>query len=227
MDHRTLVAVERRGKTRAKIVRAALVVFAQHGVEAKVIDLIIRHAGVSRGTFYNYFRTNEELFIEVVKEVSNEIIRTVDPVVQQQRDPAARIACGVKLVLKLARSFPVFAQFVSRGGPPALSAGNLATEMVPRDIKKGIACGLFTVSDKKLAFDLILGAVIMAFHRVINADVSEYYSRRLVQAVLQSLGVESRLAQRYASQDFGSFELSHDSIFCSYAEIKARKQTSR
>ena len=207
--------------------RAALVVFAQHGVEAKVIDLIIRHAGVSRGTFYNYFRTNEELFIEVAKEVSNEIIRTVDPIVQQQRDPAARIACGIISVLKLARSFPVFAQFVSRGGPPALSAGNLATEMVPRDIQEGIACGLFTVSGKRLAFDLILGPVIMAFHRVINANVSEDYSRRLAQAVLQSLGVESRLARRYAAQDFSSFELSPGSIFCSYAEVKARKQTSR
>jgi AcrR family transcriptional regulator len=227
MDHRTLVAAARREKTRAKIMRAALVVFAQHGVEAKVIDLIIRHAGVSRGTFYNYFRTNEELFIEVAKEVSNEIIRTVDPIVQQQRDPAARIACGIILVLKLARSFPVFAQFVSRGGPPALSAGNLATEMVPRDIQEGIVSGLFTVSDKRLAFDLILGPVIMAFHTVVNANVSEDYSRRLAQAVLQSLGVASRLAQRYASQDFGSCELSDGSMFYSYPGIKVRKQRPR
>ncbi len=79
----------------------------------------------------------------------------------------------------MARSFPVFAQFVSRGGPPALSAGNSATEMVPRDIQEGIACGLFTVSDKRLVFDLILGPVIMAFHTVTNANVLEDYSRRL------------------------------------------------
>jgi AcrR family transcriptional regulator len=227
MDHRKVVAAKRREKTRGKILKAALVVFANHGVEAKVIDLVIRQAGVSRGTFYNYFRTSEEMFLAVAAEVSNEIIRTVDPVVQQQPDPAARIACGLVLVLKLARAFPVLAQFVSRGGPPALSSGNLATKVVPREIRDGIACGLFKVTDKPLAFDLILGAVIMAFHRVTNATVSENYSRNLAQSVLQSLGLKSGQAQAYACRDFGRFAVSDDSIFSSYAGIKGRKQKPR
>ena len=212
MDHRTIVAAERREKTRTKLLKGALHVFAQHGMEAKVIELVIRKAGVSRGTFYNYFRTNEELFIEVAREVSNEIIRTVDPLVQQQEDPAAALACGLVSVLKLARAYPLFSQFVARGGPIAISAGNLATEAVPREIRAGIASGLFTVTDEKLAFDLILGPVIMAFHTVLNETVSENYTRQFARAVLQSLGVDASSAQIYALKDFGDIEVSEDSL---------------
>lgn len=213
VDHRTIVGAERREKTRAKLLIGALRVFASHGVDAKVIELIIREAGVARGTFYNYFSTNEELFIEVAKEVSNEIIRIVEPLVQQQQDPAARLACGVSSVIKLAIAYPVFAQFVVRGGPPALSAGSLASEVVPRDINAGISTGRFSIADSKLAFDLVLGPVIMAFHRILSEKVSKNYPHLLAQAVLQSLGASKTLAEKYACQDFGEVVIAADSLF--------------
>lgn len=212
-DHRTLVAVERREKTRTKLLRGAIQVFARHGAEARVIDLVIKHAGVSRGTFYNYFRTNEELFLEVAREVSNEIITIVDPIVLRQQDPAASLACGLVSVIRLALINPVLAQFVSKGGPEALSAGNLTTKVVPREIKSGMAAGLFTVTDEQLAFDLIFGPVLMAFNAVINGRASEEYARNLAQAVLQSLGVDAGRARSYARLDFDAIAIPAGSIF--------------
>lgn len=212
VDHRTQVGAERSKKSRAKLIEGALRVFAIHGADAKMIDLVIREAGVARGTFYNHFRTTEELFHEVAKEVSIEIIRIVDPLASQQRDPAARVACGVSSVVKLAIAYPIFAQFVIRGGPPAVSAGSLASEIVPADIDAGISSGRFSISDRKLALDLILGPVIMAFHTVSTEKVSSSYPNLLAQAVLQSLGVSKALARKYAFQDFGNFEIPEDSI---------------
>lgn len=212
-DHRTLVAVERREKTRAKLLRSAIQVFARHGAEARVIDLVIKQAGVSRGTFYNYFRTNEELFLEVARDVSNEIITIVDPIVQRQQDAAASLACGLVSVVRLALINPVLAQFVSRGGPDALTAGNLTTTVVPREIKSGMAAGLFTVPDEQLAFDLIFGPVIMAFNAVISGRASEEYARNLAQAVLQSLGVDAVPARRYARLDFDDVSIPAGSLF--------------
>ena len=213
INHRTLVAVERREKTRAKLLRGAISVFAQHGAEARVIDLVIKQAGVSRGTFYNYFSTNEELFLEVAREVSNEIIRIVDPIVLRQPDPAAKLACGLVSVVRLALNNPTLAQFVSRGGPFALSAGNLATSVVPREIRSGIAAGLFTVTDEQLAFDLIFGPVIMAFNTVANGNGSETYARNLAQAVLRSLGVETGRARDCAEREFDGISIPEDSLF--------------
>lgn len=213
LNHRTRVGELRREKTKARLLKGALKVFADHGPDATVVDLIIRETGVARGTFYNYFQNNQALFIEVAKEVSNEIIRIVDPLVQQQDDPAARIACGVCTVINLAIAYPLFAQFVSRGGPLALSAGSLATEVVPRDIAAGMAAGRFAVADQTVAFDLILGPVIMAFHRVLSGPVSPGYAQDLALAILRSLGVEPTLAQHLCRQEFGTVTLSDDSLF--------------
>ena len=222
-NHRTIVAEERRKKTRARLLKGAFQVFSQFGAEAKVIDKVIKTAGVSRGTFYNYFRTNEELIMEVSKEVSNEIIRIVDPIVLQQRDPAERIACGLILVIRLAMRAPILAQFVARGGPVAMSTGNLTTDVVPREIRDGIASGHFSITDEELAFDLVLGPVIMAFHRIAQGQVSESYSGQFTQAVLQSLGVETKLAKKYAFSGFTEFELpEHSMLNCdnSFSELE-------
>lgn len=213
VDHRTLVAAERREKTRARLLRGAIHVFAQHGAEASVIELVIRQAGVSRGTFYNYFRTNDELFLEVAREVSNEIISIVDPIVLRQRDAAASLACGLVSVVRLALINPVLAHFVSKGGPDALTAGNLTTTVVPREIRSGVAEGLFTVPDERLAFDLVFGSVIMAFNAVINGRASEEYARNLAQAVLQSLGVDAVRARGYARLDFDGVIIPAGSLF--------------
>ena len=116
VNHRTRVGAERREKMRARLLESALLVFASQGVDATVVDEVISAAGVSRGSFYNYFRTNEELFSAVAAEVSNELLRIVDPVLQSLDDPAARVAGGIRLVMQLARIHPPLAAFVVRGG---------------------------------------------------------------------------------------------------------------
>jgi AcrR family transcriptional regulator len=212
IDHRTQVGAERSRRTRAKLISGAFRAFASQSVNAKMIDLVIREAGVARGTFYNHFRTSEEVLHEAAKAVSIEIIRIVDPLVRQQRDPAARVACGVGSVVRLAIAYPAFAQFVVRGGPAAVTAGSLASEIVPGDIDAGISSGRFSISDRKLALDLILGPVLMAFHKVLTEKVPSSYPNLLAQSVLQSLGVSKSLAHGFAFRDFGEIEITSDSI---------------
>ncbi|MCP6082779.1 TetR/AcrR family transcriptional regulator, partial [Klebsiella pneumoniae] len=82
---------------------------AERGIDEPIIDLVIRQAELSRGTFYNHFRSERELFLAVAAEVSVEIIGSVDPIVLRHDNPAVRVACGVTLCVKLARRYPVIA----------------------------------------------------------------------------------------------------------------------
>jgi len=36
---------------------------------------------MARGSFYNYFKTNEELLVAVASEINNELLRAIDPVI--------------------------------------------------------------------------------------------------------------------------------------------------
>ncbi|GLQ94234.1 TetR/AcrR family transcriptional regulator [Dyella acidisoli] len=57
---------EHKQKTRQRIVECARELFNRRGFEEVSIDEIMRRAGLTRGGFYNHFKTKEELFAEAV-----------------------------------------------------------------------------------------------------------------------------------------------------------------
>jgi AcrR family transcriptional regulator len=89
-DHRPRVAAERRAHMRRKLVESALLVFVDKGVDASVIEDVIAAAGVSRGTLYNYFRTNAELLVAAIEELGNEVVDLIESRVKPLPSPAAR-----------------------------------------------------------------------------------------------------------------------------------------
>ena len=113
-NHRTRVGAERRQKMRLRLLESALQVFAEKGPDGAVIDDMIVAAGISRGTFYNYFRTNEELLIALAETLSDELAQLVDALVQGIDDPLTRVALALRAYLHTARSYPLFAAFIDR-----------------------------------------------------------------------------------------------------------------
>lgn len=59
-------APDHRERTRARIVESARVLFNRHGFEGVSIDMVMAEAGLTRGGFYNHFRSKEELFAAAV-----------------------------------------------------------------------------------------------------------------------------------------------------------------
>ena len=211
-NHRTRVGADRREKMRIRLIESALLVFAHRGADGTVIDEVITTAEVSRGTFYNYFRTNEELLTAVAEEVGNQMLEIVDPVVSGYADPAARVACGVRLTLVVARAYPYLAAFIGRVGLPALGSQSLATEYLPRDILVGIASGKFSAMHPRLAFDLVTGPILAGFHTLVNGPMPDTYPQEMAQAILQSLGVTKAAARKLAWMPLGELVLPEDSL---------------
>ena len=61
-------AARETGSSRAELVEAAAVVFAERGYQAASVDEVIRRARLSKGTFYFNFASKEDLFLAVIKE---------------------------------------------------------------------------------------------------------------------------------------------------------------
>lgn len=212
LDHRTRVGADRREKMRMRLIESAMLVFARYGADGSVIDEVIRTAEVSRGTFYNYFRTNEELLIAVAGEVANQLLQIVDPVVRGEDDPAARVAYGVRLTLKVAQAHPHLAAFLARVGPPALNHQSLVTEVLPRDLATGMASGRFVEMHPRLAFDLVTGPVLAGLHSLVTTGVPANYAEDMAQAVLMALGVPRAAARKLANLPVAAIALTPDSL---------------
>ncbi len=212
-DHRPRVAAEKRARMRRKLIETALFVFAEKGVDAAVIDDVIRAAGVSRGTFYNYFRTNAELQMAASDELGNDLVQQIETQTRDNPSPAARISTGVRLYLDAARQFPLFARFVARLGLAAVGPDNLVFRYLPQHIDEGMARGEFTRLPMPVALDVILGLVITAVARIAEGDADESRLRATVLAMLRGLGVAEELALAHSNAQPAPLLLGADTLF--------------
>jgi AcrR family transcriptional regulator len=211
-DHRPRVGAERRERMHNRLVESALVVFGQRGVDATIVDELIRTAGVSRGTFYNYFRTNEEVLVAVSVAVSNEMLRLVDPFAHAEADPAARIAVGMRLFIDLAQQFPALGAFLSRGSFRVLAGNGLINDYLPRDLKEGRDSGRFHIDDIEAAFDLVVGSTLAAVHRMQSSPLPEGHASRLASLALLALGLPAGEAEAIAYRPLLKLRLPPDSL---------------
>ena len=54
-------SAEHKQQTRARIVESARILFNRHGFQDVTIDMVMENAGLTRGGFYNHFKTKDEL----------------------------------------------------------------------------------------------------------------------------------------------------------------------
>lgn len=218
LNHRTRVAAERREKTRAKLLESALLVFAQKGPQA-VIDDVIAQAGMARGSFYNYFRTNEELLVAVASEISDELLGAIDPAVQLLEDPAERIGCGARLLLHAVTKFPLFGAFMVRLPFPTANSSLLAVRFLTRDVALGVSAGRFAHIGQRIATDLVVGVVLNAAHSLAAEPMDPDYPESIVSAMLEGLGIEAKEAARLVAQPLPEFRLPATSILARAQEF--------
>jgi AcrR family transcriptional regulator len=211
-QHRSRVGAERRQRTRLRLVESALEVFAEKGVDATVIEDVIASAGVSRGTFYNYFRTDAELLAAVGEEVGNDTVRRIEFVVGTLPDPAERLAQGLRLCLHLARKYPLFARFFSRAGFNAIGPGHLMFEYVPRHVQEAVAAKRMDVPDVRTAVDLLAGVALSAVNAIATRPVAKTYPENIVLLLLLGLGMTRSSAQKLVAAPLLPIDLPADSL---------------
>ncbi len=140
-----------------KLVESALLVFAQKGVDASVIEDVIAAADVSRGTFYNYFRTNGDLLAATIEELGNELVERIEDRVKSIPSPGERLFTGLRLYLGAARRYPLFARFMRKVGWDAIGAGSRVNDYIPVHIAEAIAAGEFIEQPIEIALDTFVG----------------------------------------------------------------------
>ncbi|HME83521.1 MAG TPA: TetR/AcrR family transcriptional regulator [Roseiarcus sp.] len=225
-DHRTRVAAERRARMHRKLVESALLVFAEKGVDASVIEDVIAAADVSRGTFYNYFRTNGELLAAAILELGNELVEDVEERVKSIPSPAARIFTGLRLYMDAARRFPLFARFVARIGTLAIGPGNLVNAYIPVHIADAVERGEFVEASVQIALDMIVGVGVTIVARIALGDADDAYVNAMLLALARALGFDLAHADALLSEPLAPLDLGAESLLVR-SQARFRKQKRR
>jgi AcrR family transcriptional regulator len=195
-DHRPRVAAERRERMRRRLVETAMIVFAEKGVGASVIPDVKALAEVSQGSFYNYFRTNEELLLAVADELSGEMVGLIEQAVGDIADPALRVATGMRCYLHLARKHALLARFFAAAGLRLLEHQKSAFRYLPADLEEGQKRGDFVDVPLDVVLDLIAGAGLVAIDRMARGRTPKDLPEKIVAAIMRTLGLSAGDAER-------------------------------
>ena len=181
-----------------RLLQSALLVFAEKGVDATVIDDVIAAAGVSRGTFYNHFRTTSELLLALATAMSDEALAVVDPVVLSLSDPVLRFSAGTRLYMQTAVRYPTWGRFITSVGTRIAARGQLIDVYLTRDLTDAVAAKRVTVTDLLVARDIVLGSIFYGIETMLTEPTHEHHAEQLVATFLRSMGVAADEADEIA-----------------------------
>ena len=221
-DHRPRVAAERRERMRKRLIESAMIVFADKGVGASVIPDVVAAAEVSQGSFYNYFRNNEELLVAVGDELSGEMVQLIEPVVGDIADPAVRVATAVRCYLHLARSHPLLARFLAAAGLRMLVQHDATFRYLPADLEEGQKQGVFADVPLDIVLNLVAGAGIAALDRMARGRTPKAYPDQIVAGMMRMLGLSVADAARVTAGPLPKLTFGADSLL---ARAQARADT--
>ena len=189
-----------RARTRALLLDAAVRVFARKGAGAAAIHEIAAEAGVANGTFYNYFRTREEL----VEAASLRLAERFDVDVAVSRaavdDPAERVAIGTRRFVGRAMHDPTWGAALLRVWASSPVLGVHAARGLLADLRTGRRRGRLRFPSETAAVDLVQGTVLSAMRTVLEGRADGAHASAVAALVLRGLGVGASEADEIAGR---------------------------
>jgi AcrR family transcriptional regulator len=196
LEARAAAAEQRRAKTRERLLDAATAVIADKGPDATSVEDIVAAAGVSRGTFYNYFPTTDELIHALNDRSADAFFGPMRELVADLTNPALRLAAAAHFTLATMVADPTRAWVILRLDGSRAPRHRDASRFLYRLFEEGMASGLFEPLDLDAARSLTLGALRNAARDMLLEDAPPDLARHVIAMVLRALGMAPDEARR-------------------------------
>jgi AcrR family transcriptional regulator len=168
---RTKPAEERR----ADLLSAAETLFIRKGIEATSLDEITSAAGVSKGLFYSYFRSKDDIIAELQERFSVAVTDRINAAIAEQTDWGAKLDAVVQASFDVHEEMRDLHDALFHRSYPASQAGEgasgrrsqgLIIEAISELVRAGHAAGAFEVSDP--VTDTVMAFIVM---RLFNRSI--------------------------------------------------------
>jgi AcrR family transcriptional regulator len=237
IDHsrRAEIGAERRSRTRADLMSAALELFGQpHGRNTRIEDVCAR-AQISRGTFYNYYTGLEALLEALSEELTREFDAAVHAAFESLDGPVARACAAMRYYLHAALQDARWGWAVINSSVGRTLYSEAITARVRESIQAGIDSGDFTLDSADVGRDILLGTGISATISLLQGGTPPDYPEKIARQVLLGFGTSRAVANALTSMPLESLpRLATDSRYfrgtlggAESADLPAAKPTLR
>ena len=88
-----------RPETRERLLEAATEVFAEKGYYTTAVDDIVQASSTSKGSFYNFFPSKQEIFLALVDRLHGRLVSRVEAAISDQRGALHKVDAALKAAL--------------------------------------------------------------------------------------------------------------------------------
>jgi len=195
----------RRERTRTKILDATFELIGHEKGLTVRIEEICAAARVSRGTFYNYFTSLEQLFEVLAVELSHDLNEALVSTFGEKLSTHAEGSnAAVQHYLNYARRDPAWAWamlHLSAFGP---AFGADAWQACADAIAMGIKAGEFDVPNATVGRDLMTGTVLATIRTMLRSGSDRIEPQIVSKHILRSLGVPDERAKEITERPLPS-----------------------
>lgn len=136
----------RRRKTRDKLIKAAMAVFAEKGVDAASVMDITEQADLGTGTFYTYFPTKEDIVAGVVADKLASLSEKIEQHAQKYEDGTINTVLGARSLVQLLLEDDAFDWLNTRPEILVREILNNTAPFAAADAADGVRSGKFDVN---------------------------------------------------------------------------------
>lgn len=190
-----------RERTRGKLLRAARTVMGSKGIDATAINDITEEAGLSFGSFYNYFSSKEDVARAVFQEDALLMADLLDAATLPDAGIAEVVGVNMRRTIHRGLTDPVWGWFMIHS---VYSINDMVVTMgsrLARDLETGKRAGVFNVKEIDATVDCVVGGMLYLLRQILEGARPATAVESMVHFVLSGLGVGSEEIERINSID--------------------------
>jgi AcrR family transcriptional regulator len=193
-DHRIRVAASRREEMQNSLMFSLLALASEVSIHEIDVDDIIKHAEVSRGSFYKYFPSVQALIPALANQLAHELTAEIDAITHQIPSTAERLVITAKLTMRYLVKHRVLGNFLIQMPWPSQNTEFNVFTSISSDIELGIKEGLFAKMPASIGCNLLVGSLIGGINVMLSKSPSSSYENKVLYPALIGLGLDSNAA---------------------------------
>jgi AcrR family transcriptional regulator len=185
-------------RTRARLMDAAVGVFARVGFEAASVNEIAQAADVANGTFYLHFKDKNEIVSAVAFRIAGDIARQLDEAMADIDDAIERACFATRQFIDIACSEPEWGWALFRATWFLPELRKRSNEYLRADLQRGARQGSFTVKVDDFLIDMFASMVLTALFGRLSGEADKDAGCKVAELQLRMLGVPPAKAKKAA-----------------------------
>lgn len=186
----------RQAKTRAELIKAAREIIAERGVDGLRVGDVTERADVAFGTFYNQFKTKDDVVEAVVGEA---IIGLTESIADSPAfaDPAEAVVASTRAIVRIAYDDPGLARLLVNLEQAESRFERIIRPQAGAVLERGIADGVFAIDDLETTLTMSIAAAFEVIRGIVDGRLDDSADRTCAEMLLRMAGLKPQQAKRY------------------------------